>query len=168
MVSANLGSPPRPDNGHMVEEQSKVDTHGGERCICATNTYCVHLSANGCEHAITRPSCVFRGMAVILCNDNLRCLSLGISFSLLSAVYYFLLRTVLCLRFFFTPAHNDWPFMKYASNYFPLRAVSLPACVLPPLAESVFAHAFSSHPFSSRVAVSPGSDILPSLSHHLA
>ena len=61
MVSVNPGSPPRPDNGHTVEEQSRVDTHGGEHCICATNTYCVHLSANGCEHAITRPSCVFPG-----------------------------------------------------------------------------------------------------------
>jgi hypothetical protein len=38
-------------------------------------------------------------MAVILCNDTCAASS-GYLFSL-SAVYYFLLRTVLCLRFFF-------------------------------------------------------------------
>lgn len=30
-VSANPGSKPHPVNGHMVEEQSRVDTHAGER-----------------------------------------------------------------------------------------------------------------------------------------
>ena len=139
---------------------------------------CVRLSANGCERTqLHRPTCVFRGMAVILCNDIfLRCLSLGICFPPLSAVYYFLLRTVLCLRIssFLYPALNDWPFMKYASNYFffPLCAVSLPTCpVLPPLSLNWSSHARALSLFFLSVSCSRVSWIghpLPSLSHHLA
>ena len=117
-------------------------------------------------------SCVFRGMAVILCDHNfaLRCLSLSICFPPLSAVYYFLLRSVLCRRFFFllTAPLTTALLMKYASNYF-FFVRCLFACLscITPLPQSVSARAFSPHIFSSRVAVSPGSDIFPSLSHHL-
>jgi len=89
---------------------------------------------------------VFRGMAIILCNDNFcaaflsvsvfpfkRCLLLLASHCLMSTILY--------------PALNDWPFMKYASNY-----CAPSACLLvlyyPPLAELAFAHArFYSHLF---------------------
>src|SRR5258708_7197571 len=126
MDLANLGNPPPLDNGRMVEERSRVDTHGGEHCAYVTKTY------------LRVQSCVLRGMAVILCDHNfaLRCLSLSICFPPLSAVYYFLLRTVLCLRFFFpfySALSNEWPFMKYASNYFSLCAVfACLSCITPP------------------------------------
>jgi len=42
---SNLGSLPHQDNGHTVVELCRVDTHGGERCVCVTNTDRIHLSA---------------------------------------------------------------------------------------------------------------------------
>jgi len=44
MVSANPGSPPHPINGHMVE-QSRVDTHGGERLSALHYVLYIHFSA---------------------------------------------------------------------------------------------------------------------------
>jgi len=70
MVSANLGSPPHPDNGHMVEEQSRVDTHGGER-LSALHYVLYTLFSPRRELAITRPSCVFFGVCQpFFCNDT--------------------------------------------------------------------------------------------------
>jgi hypothetical protein len=69
MDLANLGRPPHLVNGHTVE-QSRVDI-GGEHCVCATSTYFCTLSVNGCERTQLHVQVVFfRGMAVILCNDN--------------------------------------------------------------------------------------------------
>jgi hypothetical protein len=39
MVSANPANPPPLVNGHMVEEQSRVATHGGEQLYLHRNTY---------------------------------------------------------------------------------------------------------------------------------
>jgi hypothetical protein len=130
----------------------------------------VHLSVNGCECTQLHVQVVFSGVwpsffvTIIFALPSSRYL-----FSL-SAVYYFLLRTVLCLRSFF--ALNDWPFMKYASNYFFFvrRLLACLFCITPPLVELVFAHArFSSHLFLvSCSRVSWIGHPLPSLSHHLA
>jgi len=176
MDLVNLGRP-RPDNGHMVGVQSRVDTHGGEQsCLCHTNTFlCIHFSANGCEHAMTRPQVFFVlwGMAVILCNDT---------FALPSSRYLFspfkhrlLLLASHCLMSTVFFSFHDWPFMKYASNYFSC-AVSLPTCpVLPPPSSSspfslnCFPHErFSSHFLVLCSRVSWIGHPLPSLSHHLA
>jgi len=120
MDLVNLGRP-RPDNGHMVGVQSRVDTHGGEQsCLCHTNTFlCIHFSANGCEHAMTRPQVFFVlwGMAVILCNDTFALPSSRYLFSpfkhrllllashcLMSTVFFFLSRLAVhevCFQLFF-------------------------------------------------------------------
>jgi hypothetical protein len=72
-------------------------------------------------------------MAVILCNDNFCAAVFVVPLQALFTTSCFALFYVFNFVLLY-PALNDWPFMKYASNYFSsLCAVSLPACpVLPP------------------------------------
>ena len=168
-ISANPGSPPHPVNGHTVE-RSRVDTHGGEQ-LSALHFVLYTLFSPRCELAIyTSKLCFFRGMsAILLCNDTCTAFFSVSVPAFLSAVYYFLLRSVLCRRFFFTffssyPALNDCPHEVCFQLFF-LCVTSLRLLVLyypPSSPESVFARAFFSPLiFSSRVAVSPGLDISP-------
>jgi hypothetical protein len=84
-----------------------------------------------------------------------------------------LLLASLCLMStFFFPSYralNDCPPHEVCFQLFFLCAMSF-AClcpVLPPSSIGLCTRLFPSHILSSRVAVSPGSDIFPSLSHHL-
>lgn len=95
-------------------------------------------------------------MAVILCNDNFCAAFLSVSVFLLKRCLLLLAsHCFMSTKFFlFYPALNDWPFMKYASNYFFFVRRLLACFVLyypPPLAELVFARALFLSSFFSRL-----------------
>jgi len=117
---------------------------------------CVHLSVNGCERTQFHVQVVFSGVwpsffvTIIFALPSSRYLFSSFQRCLLLLASHCFMSTKFFLLY---PALNDWPFMKYASNYF-LRAPSPCLLVLyypPPLAELVFAHARSSSSFFSRL-----------------